>query len=78
MHALTAKVTRNVKSFFFEGLQDCFDGVTQGDTWVTSMHMLVYSYDNDEELCTSVLSKHDIRVRNLAGEDLLQFCDCLL
>lgn len=32
-------------------------------------------YDDDEELWISVFSKHGIGVGNLAGEELLQFCE---
>jgi len=30
---------------------------------------------DDDEMWTGVLGKHGIGVRNLAGEDLLQFCE---
>ena len=76
-YAPTTKAPPSVKSSFIEELQDCLDSVPQDDTLLImgDFNARVGVYDDDDELWSGVLGKHGIGVCNLAGEDLLQFCE---
>ena len=75
--APTARFPPSVKYSFIEESQDCLGSVPQDDTLLIlgDFNVCVDVYDDNDELWSGVLGKHGIGVCNLAGEELLQFCE---
>jgi len=68
-----------VKSRFSEHLQDVLDGVPNSDflVLVGDFNARVGVFNPQDELWHGVMGNFGIEERNLAGEDLLQFCECI-